>query len=186
MADHLPKSAIKLNHAVKNIRTIRNDENVFGFNPNFLMVECENGALFKTSHVIVTCSVNFLKKNYLSMFEPKLLTEDKIEAINTVKMDTVDKIFLFYDDMSFFPKNSNTLHPVFIDAQESDDLANSWFYKTFAFEKFYDNMMLVWITGEEAKYVENLSDDVIGRQLTDLLRKILNNKDIPLPSRVFK
>ena len=151
------------------------------------MIECQNGALFKANHVVVTSSVNFLQKNYATLFDPFLLNDKKIEAINTVKMGTVDKIFMFYDDMSFFPKNINTIHPVYLNEENSEkDLEKSWHYKTYAFDKFYDNMLLVWLTGVEADYAENLSDEEISKTLTNLMRKILANDNIPEPNKIIR
>ena len=151
------------------------------------MVECHNGALFKAKHVVVTSSINYLQKNYATLFEPVLLNDKKIVAINTVKMGTVDKIFMFYDDMSFFPKNINTIHPVYLDEKNSEEeLEKYWYYKTYAFDKFYDDMLLVWITGIEADYAETLPDAEISKTLTNLLRKILANDNIPEPNKIIR
>jgi len=58
--------------------------------------------------VVVTVSSSYLQRHYMSLFNPSLLSEQKILAINSIKMDTVDKIFLFYDDLSFFPPHVTT------------------------------------------------------------------------------
>ena len=96
IADRIPKEKIKLEHAVKKVRRC------FDSKEHALLVECYNGTCFRTKHVIVTCSVNYLQKNYKLMFEPLMLDEKKIEAINRVKMGTVDKIFLFYGKKLIF------------------------------------------------------------------------------------
>lgn len=133
------------------------------------------------------------------MFDPRLMPSKKIDAIETVKMGTVDKIFLFYDDLSSFFPNVNAVHPIFVDDEEvttdgniavGDDetkvATSPWHRKVFTFDRFYDNMLLVWITGWQAEYAEKLTDEEIGRTLTDLLRRTLNNSNVPEPKRVLK
>jgi hypothetical protein len=202
LAQKLPQSCLKLNHAVKSItcldgvgRLIENMDTLTSINSineksqYDLLIECYNGVVFKAKHVIVTCSLNYLKKNYMTLFDPFLLNEKKIDAINSVKMDTVDKIFLFYDDMSFFPESINSIHPLYLNEAENNssvDLIKNWHLKTFAFDRFYDNMLLVWITGQEANHIENLNDEEISKTLTDLLKRLLNKNDIPAPAKIIK
>lgn len=62
----------------------------------------------------------------------------------------------------------------------------NWFYKTYSFDKFYQNMLIVWMSGEEADYVETLSETEISKTLTDLLRKFLNNPNIPYPTKIIR
>jgi protoporphyrinogen oxidase len=88
LANQVPKERIKLEHAVKYVRKVNGGQE--------LDVECHNGSSFRAKHVIITCSVNYLQKYHKRMFEPLLLDQRKIEAINSVKMGTVDKIFMFY------------------------------------------------------------------------------------------
>ena len=59
------------------------------------------------------------------------------------------------------------------------------FIKRYAFDKFYDNMLLVWITGIEAEYAESLSLEEIQSTLTQLLRQILDKKSIPEPNKII-
>jgi hypothetical protein len=88
LANQIPKDQIKVEHPVKYVKKVNDGQQ--------LDVECYNGSSFRAKHVIITCSVNYLQKYYKRMFEPLLLDNRKIEAINSVKMGTVDKIFMFY------------------------------------------------------------------------------------------
>ena len=180
-ARNLPQSCIKFNHPVKNVRLLVKKLHNTGPDEELLLVECENGAFFRTRHVVVTCSVNYLQKHYSTLFDSRLMTEKKIESINTVQMSTVDKIFLFYDDLaSFFPRETVAVKPVFMqEKQFADNMRENWINKVYTFDKFYDNVLLVWLTGEEANYVENLSEEEISTKLTDLLRKLLKNQNVP-------
>lgn len=181
-ADKLPEFSIKLSHPVKHIRVLdhcSDDQNI--------LVECFNGAMYQTKHVIVTTSVNYLQKHYSTLFHPALLSQKKVEAINTVKMGTVDKIFLFYDDMSFFP-NADAIHPILLDEKNpsNSNIKVNWHNKVFTFDKFYENMLLVWITGDEANYVETLPNEEISEVLTNLLKKLLKTENVPKPKKVVK
>lgn len=129
LAAKMPSDVIKLNQAVRRISLA--DEN------ELILVECTNGLTYRAKHVIVTSSVNYLKANYKSLFDARLLNDQrKIEAINAAKMDTVDKIFLFYEDLSFFP-NVDALHPIFLNEKvtvkkadrPSSNNSDDWLYK---------------------------------------------------------
>ena len=150
-----------------------------------MLVECFNGSLFKARHVVVTCSVNYLKKNALNLFNPILLSEKKLDAIKSSEMGTVDKIFMFYEDISFLPPEIDSIHPIYVD-ENLGDMKKNWHFKTFAFDRFYENLLLVWISGEEANFIENLPEDEIADRMTEILKKLFQNQNIPKPKKILK
>jgi spermine oxidase len=181
LVDNIPKSCIKLSHAVETILP----------NSDFTEVEvtCLNGEAFVASHVLVTCPLNYLKKYHAAMM-PNLLNERKINAISQMHMGTTDKIFLVYDEcdggMEFFPKDVNTIHPINLkDDHQAYDVFQ-WQKKVFSFDKVYDNVLMVWATGDEAIYIESLDDNTVAKELTKLLRNFLQNDQIPLPSKLIR
>lgn len=186
----MPPSSIKLEHAVKHISPLNSDQDP---ESSRILVECFNGSIFRTKHVVITCSINYLKHSYTTLFDSQLLTQKKIEAIQAVQMGTVDKIFLFYDDLASFFPDVSALHPIFI---EDDDFGvigeehaspNSyWYHKVYTFDRFYENMLLVWITGWQAEFAESLTNEQIGKTLTRLLSRLLNNKNVPMPKKIHK
>lgn len=117
-------------------------------------------------------------------------------------MGIVNKIFLFYENLASFFPDVDAVHPIFIenttDASKSSSVVDDdddsvalspntpWYHKVFTFDRFYENMLMVWTTGWQAKYVEKLSDAEISRTLTDLLRRTLNNPNVPEPKRIVK
>lgn len=222
LTKRLPESSIKVCHAVKHLRLLDHDavDDCRNVSPSkssppkcrnqshSIEIECTNGFRVRAKHVVVTCSLNYLKHSYKSMFDPRLLTPSKVEAIETVKMGVVDKIFLLYDDLaSFWPEGVNAVHPIFLDG-ESGQLATDhnglakaicqddetdvhkpttpWYRKVFTFDRFYDNLLLVWITGWQAEVAEKLPNEEISRTLTDLLRRTLSNPRVPEPKKVIK
>jgi len=52
--------------------------------------------------------------------------------------------------------------------------------------KVYDNVLLGWITGDEAIYCEDLDETFIGEVLTKNFRKSLKNPLIPSPKKVVR
>jgi hypothetical protein len=189
LANKISQSRIKLSCPVKHISQCKE------YSDSKILVECFNGQIFRTNHVVITTSVNYLKKHVHELIEPDLLTEKKLESIDRIKMDTVDKICLFYNDMSFYPKDTNSIHPLFFSELSQNKInpekktareENNWLYKTYSFDKFYDHMLIVWMTGEEADHVENLSEEQISQMLTDLLRRFLNNPQVPFPDKIIR
>lgn len=184
-ADKLPEDAIKTSHPVRHITFADREPNS---TTTAMLVECFNGVKYKAQHVVVTTSSSYLKHNYMSLFNPALLNEQKILSINSICMNTVDKIFLFYDDLDFFPPQVETLHPIFLEAESEfgHRIEKNWHTKLSSINRFYDNVLMVWITGNEAHYIENLDDTEIAITLTNCFRRLLANKDVPMPNKIIK
>ena len=103
-----------------------------------ITVEFENGDVEVFDHVIVTCSLNYLKLNHERLFDPPL-PQHKQQAINRHGMGTVNKIFLrFGEDRSdnqtqatmdngkslvdeFFPKGVRKILIIHPTSQKSSD-----------------------------------------------------------------
>jgi hypothetical protein len=181
LVDKIPKSAIKLNHVVETIKP--------SSDPTEIEITCLNGETYLACHVLVTCPLNYLKKYHAALL-PNLLSERKVHAINRMQMGTCDKIFLVYDEcdggMDFFPKDVNTIHPIYLSDDHQAYDVFQWYKKVFSFDKFYDNVLLVWATGDEAVYIESLDDDTVSKELTKLLRNLLKNNQVPLPSKLIR
>ena len=63
---------------------------------------CENGTTYIADHVIFTGSLGVLKHSADTLFSPPLPIE-YTQAIQGLNMDTVDKLFLEFDDLYFLP-----------------------------------------------------------------------------------
>ena len=82
--------------------------------------------------------------------------------------------------------NLKRKNPTFVpNFNEKSKLKKTLSYNRYAFDKFYDNMLLVWITGLEAEYAEGLSYQEISKTLTQLLRQLLDNNNIPEPNKII-
>lgn len=67
----------------------------------------------------------------------------------------------------------------------SVDLTNSWYKKIYSFSKVSETLLLGWVSGKEALYMETLPDEIISETCTKVLRKFLNDPFVPLPKFIY-
>jgi hypothetical protein len=53
--------------------------------------------------------------------------------------------------------------------------------KIYSFVKMSETLLLGWISGEEAKYMETLKMDIVSDVCTNILRQFLNDPMVPKP-----
>nr|CAD7442688.1 unnamed protein product [Timema bartmani] len=64
-----------------------------------------------------------------------------------------------------------------------EDLSLCWFRKIYSFSKISDTLLLGWISGKEAEFMETLPDETVADKCTEILRKFLNDPFVPKPKR---
>jgi len=62
-----------------------------------------------------------------------------------------------------------------------DDLSNTWYHKIYSFSKVSETLLLGWISGREAEYMETLTHEQVADTCTNILRKFLNDPFVPKP-----
>jgi spermine oxidase len=174
-------------------KTITDEPIAKALNDGNVEIICENGDIYFADHVIVTIPLGVLKDNP-GIFDPKL-PEYKTESIKNLLYGTVDKIFLEYDRPFINADISEIMllwEPDGGDGPSSEDLLDpeseeyikkNWFKKIYSFSKVSDMILLGWISGQEAEYMETLDQSVIADKCTEILRKFLNDPFIPKPKR---
>nr|XP_018907030.1 PREDICTED: peroxisomal N(1)-acetyl-spermine/spermidine oxidase isoform X1 [Bemisia tabaci] len=149
--------------------------------PNRIEVVCNNGVRFIAETVICSLPLGVLKNCARTLFSPPL-PDYKLEAIDRLLFGTVNKIFLVYDRPFL---NTDVTEVLLLWNQTNDefkeDLSSRWFKKIYSFSKVSETLLLGWISGKEAEYMETLSSQEIGDTCTDILRKFLNDPFIPKP-----
>lgn len=146
-------------------------------------VTCEDGQRFVADHVICTIPLGVLKESADTMFSPKLPLY-KHEAIERLLYGTVDKIFLEYDRPFLNPNISEVMLLWDDDSNDSEsDMKNNWFKKIYSFSKLSETVLLGWISGKEAEFMETLPNNVIAEQCTKILRCFLNDPFVPKPKQ---
>ncbi|VEN34333.1 unnamed protein product [Callosobruchus maculatus] len=142
-------------------------------------VLCENGERYLADHVICTLPLGVLKQTAKDMFIPSLPVY-KLEAIERLLFGTVDKILLEYERPFLNPSITEVLF-LWENNFDKNDISKNWYKKIYSFSKVTDTIILGWISGKEAEYMETLSNDVIIDTCTMILRKFLNDPFIPKP-----
>ncbi|KAL7648484.1 UNVERIFIED_CONTAM: hypothetical protein RMT77_000390 [Armadillidium vulgare] len=201
LTKNLPADKILKGHIVNKIRwriasevnDLANEESVNGEGSdsqnqspakkqkNFVEVECENGKLFRADHVICTVPLGVLKEKGRELFEPPL-PDYKLDSINRLCFGVVDKIYLEYERPFLNPEMTEIIF-LWDEIDRTKPLSERWFKKIYSFTKLTETLLIGWISGEEAKYMESLSFDVVSEQCTKILRQFLNDPCVPEPKR---
>lgn len=148
--------------------------------PN-VMIECENGVKFYADHVICTVPLGVIKETAETLFVPSL-PPDKRDAIEKLHYGTVNKIYLEYDRPFLSPDIDEVIllwSPVENEAQVP--MKDRWFRKIYSFAKINETMLVGWISGEEARFMETLKMNVVAETCTALIKKFLADPYVPKP-----
>nr|XP_060497112.1 peroxisomal N(1)-acetyl-spermine/spermidine oxidase [Panthera onca] len=157
-----------------------------------VLVECEDGGCFPAHHVIVTVPLGFLKERLDTFFEPPLPTQ-KAEAIRKIGFGTNNKIFLEFEE-PFWEPDCQFIQVVWEDTSPLQDgaseLQHVWFKKLIGFlvlPSFKSAHVLCgFIAGLESEFMETLSDEEVLLSLTQVLRRVTANAELPAPRSVLR
>uniref|UniRef100_F1MG47 Peroxisomal N(1)-acetyl-spermine/spermidine oxidase n=1 Tax=Bos taurus TaxID=9913 RepID=F1MG47_BOVIN len=157
-----------------------------------VLVECEDGDYFPAHHVVVTVPLGFFKKHLDTFFEPPLPTE-KVEAIRKIGFGTNNKIFLEFEE-PFWEPDCQHIQVVWEDTSPLEDTApelqDAWFKKLIGFwvlPPFQASHVLCgFIAGLESEFMETLSDEDVLRSLTQVLRRVTGNPQLPAPRSMLR
>ncbi|XP_069719752.1 peroxisomal N(1)-acetyl-spermine/spermidine oxidase isoform X2 [Phaenicophaeus curvirostris] len=194
MLSELPEGTVLLNKAVRTIRWQGSFREEGGEDRDFpVRVECEDGDAFLADHVIVTVPLGFLKKHHRDFFQPPL-PEEKAEAIRRLGFGTNNKIFLEFEQ-PFWEPQQQFLKVVWEDEspleEPSTDLEANWFKKLIGFvvlepPEQHGHVLCGFIAGKESEYMETLSDTEVLNTMTDMLRTVTGNPQLPAPRSVLR
>lgn len=157
-------------------------------NNSTVQIVCETNEIFYADHVICTVPLGVLKESP-KLFDPPL-PEFKQESIQNLLFGTVDKIFLEFErpflsqDISEIMLLWNDDLPNPTEDTESDEFVKKfWYRKIYSFSKINDTLLLGWISGREAEYMEQLDEKIISEKCVELLKQFLKDACIPNPKR---
>ncbi|CAD0201751.1 unnamed protein product [Chrysodeixis includens] len=148
---------------------------------NYVEVVCENGQTFYANHVICTIPLGVLKETASALFEPPL-PQYKMDSIERLLFSTVDKIFLEYDRPFLNPEITEIML-LWENPSAPEDISDSWYKKIYSFSKVSETLLLGWLSGKEAEYMESLSNEEVATTCTKILRKFLNDPFVPEPQK---
>ena len=148
------------------------------------MIECENGQFYYTDHIICTIPLGVLKEKHSTLFSPGL-PEPKLKSMDKLKFGTVNKIYLQYDQPFLTPQISEVILLWDNKCESvSDDqlpMSDKWYRKIYSFVKMSEVLLMAWICGEEARYMETLKMEEVSDTCTHILRQFLNDPLVPNP-----
>lgn len=154
-----------------------------GGQDTMVKVVTTDGNIYYADHVICTIPLGVLKEHGKLLFDPEL-PQYKLESIDRLLFGTVDKIFLEYDRPFLSVDISEVM---LLWDQESDDsdesIEKNWFKKIYSFSKLSETLLLGWVSGREAEYMETLSHEAVADVCTGILRKFLKDPYVPKPKR---
>ncbi|XP_028038016.1 peroxisomal N(1)-acetyl-spermine/spermidine oxidase isoform X1 [Bombyx mandarina] len=148
---------------------------------NYVEIVCENGQSFHANHVICTIPLGVLKEKASSLFEPKLPSY-KMESIEKLLFGVVDKIYLEYE-RPFLNPDITEIMLLWETPTTPEDMSQSWYKKIYSFSKVSETLLLGWVSGKEAEYMETLSMEEVAETCTKILRKFLNDPFVPEPQK---
>ena len=95
MLKAVPAANVKCNQPVQ---TICWESRASNSDPDGVVIKMKDGGEYRCKHVIVTCSVGFLREHWEDFFEPKL-PAPWMEAFNGLGYGSITKIALFFDQV---------------------------------------------------------------------------------------
>lgn len=155
-------------------------------------VDCEDGRVFHAAHVICTIPLGVLKSNHRTLFDP-VLPQFKQESIENLMFGTVDKIFLEYERpflsadiseiMLLWDDDKRDMNSTEEELASEAYLSKNWFKKIYSFAKVTDTLLLGWVSGREAEFMETLPHEAVAEKCTEILRNFLQDPYVPKPKR---
>ena len=140
LKDEIPKENILLEHPVAKVDW-RQNASSNDANERPVCVECQNGKKFYADHVLVTCSLGYLKKHAGRLFNPPL-PEFKLSAIDNLNMGSVNKVILEFTEQ-ILPDEVFRLEMVWNrDEIEDEPMEEKWIKKVGSFEAVADNVLV--------------------------------------------
>ena len=142
-------------------------------------VECDNGEVFYADQVICTIPLGLLQKNP-NIFDPPL-PKQKHDSANKLVFGVVNKIFLAYDEPFLNPDITEIITLWNRVDENSIPMEERWYRKIYSFCKVSETVLIAWICGDEAKFMETLKMNVVADTCTMILKKFLADPHIPKP-----
>uniref|UniRef100_UPI00398EA597 peroxisomal N(1)-acetyl-spermine/spermidine oxidase n=1 Tax=Pristiophorus japonicus TaxID=55135 RepID=UPI00398EA597 len=194
MMKSLPKDIVSYNKPVKCIHWNGSFTAPDALERSYpVLVECENGETIPADHVIVTVPLGFLKEHYKTFIHPPL-PSSKVNSIQKMGFGTNNKIFLEFEE-PFWEAECKLIKLVWEDesplVSTRPNLQKAWFRKIVGFivlhpVQRYGHVLLAVLAGEEANFMESLSDSEVKNCLTQVIHRFTGNPLIPPPKSIMR
>ncbi|KAI0059137.1 amine oxidase [Artomyces pyxidatus] len=166
-AEFLTEEQVLLNTTVKTIKR----------SSNGVSVSLTDGSSLSADYALVTFSLGVLQNDDV-LFDPPL-PEWKAEAIHGMAMGTYTKIYLQFPEKFWF----NTEFALYADHERG------WYpvWQGLDLEGFFpgSGILFVTVTGDFAKRIESLTDDIVKAEVLAVMRSMYPNVTIPEPDAFY-
>ncbi|CAH0602422.1 unnamed protein product [Chrysodeixis includens] len=153
-----------------------------------VVVTCKDGSTYRAKNVIVTVSLGVLKERHSSIFTPSL-PKEKITAIEKLSIGVVDKIVLSFNK-PWWPDTAVFFGFIWRGSEKAKiSKEDYWVTRIFGASTPMgsENCLTLWTSGDHAKLVETLPEDVVKRKVMELLRKFMGkDRTIPEPIGILR
>lgn len=147
-----------------------------------IRIECDDSTTYNALHLICTVSLGVLKERHLSLFDP-CLSQKKVDSIECLSYGVVDKIFLEFD-RPFWPADWTgcliywSLEQLKLIREKEE---TRWLESVVGFYPIDNqpNMIFGWISGANARKMEDLSAEKISECSIMLLKMLLKDFNVP-------
>ncbi|KAM9618734.1 peroxisomal N(1)-acetyl-spermine/spermidine oxidase [Trichechus inunguis] len=189
----LPKDVLVFNKPVKTIHWGGSFQEETLPGETFpVSVECEDGDRFPAHHVILTVPLGFLKEHLDTFFQPPLPPE-KAEAIRKMGFGTNNKVFLEFEE-PFWEPDCKYMQVVWEGSSPLEEAVpepqDTWVRKLCGFLVLPSfgsiHVLCGFIAGLESEFMETLSDEDVLQSLTQVLRRMTGNPQLPAPRSVLR
>ncbi|KAJ8704829.1 hypothetical protein PYW08_012149 [Mythimna loreyi] len=153
-----------------------------------VVVTCKDGSSYRAKNVIVTVSLGVLKERHTTLFSPPL-PQEKVTSIDKMSIGVEGKVILLFDTPSW---HSNVTGFLYLWRNiDKRDVSKEYDWMTKIDEASVPmgcgRALTFWLSGERAKLVETLPEDVVKRKVMELIRRFMGkNRTIPEPIAMLR
>ncbi|XP_063391818.1 spermine oxidase-like [Cydia fagiglandana] len=153
-------------------------------------VQCKDGASYTARHAIVTVSLGVLKATHTTLFSPPLPPE-KQTAIDKVSIGVVGKVILSFEK-AWWPKDITLFAFIWKgDDKKKVPAEDYWTTRILGGHPPMGsgNSLTLWTSGEVAKQVERLPEDILKTKCVALLQRFMGDAlkiTVPAPTGVLR
>ncbi|XP_073966384.1 spermine oxidase-like [Choristoneura fumiferana] len=155
------------------------------------IVTCRDGASYEADNVIVTVSIGVLKAHHSTLFSPPL-PKDKQIAIDKISIGVMDKIILSFDT-PWWPTQGVSFFGFIWRGEDKKKVGEEHYWTTRIFGASRPmgsrNCLTMWTSGDVAKQVETLPEDVVRTKCVGLLQRFIGDNikvTVPQPSAIIR
>ncbi|KAG5677755.1 hypothetical protein PVAND_007486 [Polypedilum vanderplanki] len=150
-----------------------------------VIVQTEDNSVYSADNIIITIPLGYLQAHHMNIFYPKL-PDSKIKAIECIKVGTLGKVFLEFEECFWNRDNDDFVMYAFLwtkeDLEQIIDTDKEWLTHILGFIKVdsHPNLLEGLLSGDKMREFETYSNDKIISDCMWMLEKFLK-RSLPRP-----